>query len=329
MSLLFHRLQYMITFFSWRPRRISTLAFLMLIILSCKKNDDRVAVPQTVTDRILEDSQLSLFRAVVAQAGISDAFKDGNLTLFAPTDSAFQASGLSNVAAIMSIPKEQARTLVLYHTLYGSIASAKIPSGVNAVEMVSKSIAFFNKSSNGTIYINNAKVIQADLSVANGYVHKINRVLSPPAGNLLTTVQSNANLTFLSAALKRIGTSNPNLLATLTTTISANPVTIFAPNDDAFKGDSKYNSLAAIESADAQTLINMVLYHVTSGALFSNQFQTGAVTSLFNSNKFTLTVASNQTTLKGNKNTTVATIKQADLSVNNGVIHIIDKVLQP
>lgn len=317
------------TFFARLPGRIFILALLLLVVLSCTKNDTKVAAPPTITDRILEDSQFSLLRVAVAYAGVADALKDGNLTLFAPTDSAFQASGLGNIGAITAMPKEQVRTLILYHTLYGSVASSTIPSGLNAVETVNKGIAFFNKSSDGTIYVNNAKLIQTDLAVANGYVHKINRVLTPSTGNLLATIQSNANLTFLSAAIKRIGTSNSTLLTTINNALSTNNVTVFAPNDDAFKTDGRYTTISAIESADAQALANLLLYHVTSGVFFSNQLQSGTLTSLFTDNKFTVTVNSGQITLKGNNNSTAATIKQADLPSTNGVMHIIDQILQP
>ncbi|MBD2751698.1 fasciclin domain-containing protein [Spirosoma validum] len=319
----------MMTSFSGLPGRISILALLLLVAVSCKKGDDTVAAPQTIPDRVLEDSQFSLLRVALAYAGVSDALKSGNLTLFAPTDSAFQASGFGSISSIQSLSRDQVRSMMLYHVLYGSVTSAQIPSGFNAVETVGKGIAFFTKSNDGTIYINNAKLTQPDLVTANGYIHKVNRLLTPSAGNLLTTIQSNPNLTFLAAAVKRIGTSNPTLLATLNNSSSTNTVTVFAPNDEAFKADSRYNTITAIESADQQTLANTLLYHVTSGVLFSNQLKTGTLTSLFNTNKFTVTVAPNQITLKGNRNATFATIRQADIPTTSGLIHVIDKVLQP
>lgn len=312
--------------FSVLLSRVSVIMLLTLISLGCKKNDDTVAMPQTVTDRVLEDSQFSILKAAVVYGVVSDALKSGNLTLFAPTDSAFQASGIS-IPTILSMPKDQVRSLVLYHVLYGAVQSTQIPAGQKSVEMASKGIAFVTNTSNGPIYVNNAKLTKTNIAVANGYIHTINRVLTPSTGNLLTTIQNNPNLTFLAAAIKRIATSNPALLASLSST--TNNVTVFAPNDAAFKADSRYNTLSAIGSADAQALTNTLLYHATSGVLFSNQLQTGTLTSLHSSNKFTLTVTTNQTTIKGNKNQTAATIKQADIPVTNGVIHIIDQVLQP
>ena len=309
-------------------RRISVMVLLLMIVLSCKKSDDTVAIPKTITDRILEDSQFSLLRAAVAYAEVGDVLKGGNLTLFAPNDAAFQASGLASPAAISALSKDQVKALLLYHVLYGSVSASTIPSGLNVVATVGKGIAFVNKSSDGKIFINNAQLIQTDIAVANGYIHSIDRVLTPSTGNLLTTIQTNPSLTFLTAAVKRIGTSNPTLLTTLNNESSTNIVTVFAPSDAAFQS-AGYKDLAAVNSANVQTLTNILLYHVVSGVTFSNQLQTGSISTLLSGNKLTVTATANQITIKGNKNSTAATIRQADIPATNGVVHIIDQVLQP
>ena len=309
-------------------RRISVIVLLLIAVLGCQKNDDTVAKPQTITDRIIEDGQFTLLRAAVAYAEVGDALKAGNLTLFAPNDAAFQSAGLGTPTAITSLSKEQVKTLLLYHLLYGSVPTSAIPEGLNSVATASKGIAFVNKSSDGKIYLNNAQVIQAAIAEANGYVYSIDRVLTPSTGNLLTTIQNNPNLTFLTAAVKRIGASNPTLLAALNNESSTNTVTVFAPNDAAFQS-AGYKDLAAINSANLQTLTNTLLYHVVSGVTFSNQLQTGSVSTLLSGNKLTVTATANQLTIKGNKNTTAATIKQGNIPATNGVIHVIDQVLQP
>jgi uncharacterized surface protein with fasciclin (FAS1) repeats len=309
-------------------RWLSAVFLLGMVLLGCQKNDDTVATPPTITDRVIEDTQFSLLRAALTYAEVNDALKGANLTLFAPNDAAFQAYGLGSPAAITALPKEQVRALLMYHVLYGSVAASAIPAGQNPVATASKGIAFLNKSSDGRIFINNAQVIQADIAVANGFIHSIDRVLTPTTGNLLTTIQSNPNLSFLTAAVQRIGASNPALLTTLNNQSSTTLATVFAPNNAAFQA-AGFNDLAAINSANVQTLTNTLLYHVVSGIAFSNQLQTGSVNTLLSGNKLTVTSTANQLTIKGNKNATAATIKQADISATNGVVHIIDQVLQP
>ena len=309
---------------------LSRLAVLVLLFVSvgCEQQEEAVAIPQTLTDRILEDSQFGLFRIAMAHAGISDALKAGNVTLFAPTDAAFQAAGLSTEAAIRALPPQQVRSTLLYHLLYGRVPVATIPAGANAVE-TANGVAFLNKTADGTVYVNNAKLLQTDIVVANGYLHTIDRLLTPSAGNLLEAIQGNPNLTFLSAAIRRVATSNPTLVATLENEASASGVTVFAPSDAAFKADKVYNTINAIESASVQALTNALLYHVVAGVSFSNQFQTGSMNTLLSGNKLITIVTANQLMVKGNKNLTAATVKPADMPATNGVIHVIDQVLQP
>lgn len=309
-------------------RRIALIVLLFAVLVSCQKGDDTVATPQTITDRIIEDSQFSFLRAAMIYAEVGDVFKGGNLTLFAPNDAAFQASGMTTPAAITAYSKEQMRAILLYHVLGGSVAAATIPSGQSPVATVGKSIAYLNKTSDGKIFVNNAQVIQPDIAVANGYIHSIDRVLLPPTGNLLATIQNNPNLTFLTAAIQRIGTSNPTLLTTLNNESTATVVTVFAPNDAAFKS-AGYRDLASVNSASVQTLTNTLLYHVVSGAFFANQLQSGSLNTLLNGNRLTVTATANQITIKGNRNSTGATIKQGDQPTTNGIVHVIDQVLLP
>ncbi|GAB3729263.1 fasciclin domain-containing protein [Spirosoma lituiforme] len=311
-----------------RTRQIAMIALLFTVLSGCKKGDDTVATPQTITDRLIEDSQFSFLRAAMIYAEVGDVLKGGNLTLFAPNDAAFQASGFATPGAITAYSKEQMRAILLYHVLGGPVSAATIPSGQSPIATVGKSIAYLNSTSDGKIFVNNAQIIQADIAVANGYIHSIDRVLTPPSGNLLTTIQTNPNLTFLVAAIQRIGTSNPTLLTTLNSESTANAVTVFAPNDAAFKS-AGYRDLAAINSANVQTLTNTLLYHVVSGALFANQLQSGSLNTFLNGNRLTVTATANQLTIKGNRNSTAATIKQGDQPTTNGIIHVIDQVLLP
>ncbi|GAB3541669.1 hypothetical protein GCM10027577_07610 [Spirosoma fluminis] len=308
--------------------RIIVLNALLLTILACQTNDTNTATPKTIADRVLEDSQFSLLRTAVTYAGVGDALKDANLTLFAPTDAAFQASGLTE-SAIRSLPKEQVKDIVLYHVLYSPVSSTAIPSGQNSVQTATNGVAFVNKINAGTVYVNQARVTETDLATANGFIHVIDRVLMPSAGNMLAAIQGNPNLTFLAAAVRRVGSSSPTLLAALSSSSTSNPVTVFAPSDAAFKSDGRYNSLAAIESANPQTLASLLSYHVVSGVLFSNQLQSGSVNTLLNGNRVTIASVNGTATVKGAKNSTPAALKTTDLVAANGVIHIIDQVLQP
>jgi len=98
------------------------------------------------------------------------------------------------------------------------------------------------------------------------------------------------------------------------------PFTVFAPTDDAFAAlpDGTVQGLLA----DPPALARVLTYHVVAGRIESAR----------------ITHASEQTTVEGgvltiavNGGVTVndATVIQADVEADNGVIHVIDRVLIP
>lgn len=312
------------------PFLLSRLAIFGLLIgsLGCQKNDSSVAEPKTIADQILEDKQFSLLQSAITYAGVGDALKAANLTLFAPNDAAFQASGLTTTAAITALSKDQVKNILLYHVLYSPVSSSAVPSGLNSLQTANQGVAYINKTSSGQIYLNNAKVTQADIQTANGVVHIIDRVLTPSTGTLLATIQNNPKLTLLSAAVSRVASSNPSLLAALNSSSSATTFTVFAPNDDAFIA-AGYKTTAALDAVSPQTLTSLLSYHVISGVSLAYQLQAGSLSTLLTGSKLTIAVTNGTATVKGNKNPTAASIKSADLITTNGIIHIIDQVLQP
>jgi uncharacterized surface protein with fasciclin (FAS1) repeats len=302
---------------------------LALVLPGCDDTSTNVATPKTITDQILEDDQFSLLRAAMRYADVGDALKGGNITLFAPTNAAFQAAGLTTESSIMALPEQQVAQMLLYHVLGFPLSSASLLEGFNSVATVSRSVIYVNKTAASTIYINNARITQPDIRVANGYIHVIDRLLTPATGNLLTNIKSNPKLTFLSAAIRRISTSNPTLAAMFDGSNSTKAVTFFAPNDDAFKADGRFRTLSAIDVADPQALSNLLLYHMTSGVVFSNQLLTGAIATMFGSSRFAVTVTNDFITVRGNRNSVSAVMREPDQTATNGVIHVIDQVLVP
>ncbi|HAJ38352.1 MAG TPA: hypothetical protein DCL15_22000, partial [Chloroflexi bacterium] len=99
------------------------------------------------------------------------------------------------------------------------------------------------------------------------------------------------------------------------------PFTIFAPDNDAFAA-LPADDLATL-LADPEQLAQVLLYHVVDGqALTVNELATGELPTLQGA-PVNITVAD------GVARVNDATVTTADLSVANGVIHMIDQVLLP
>jgi len=314
--------------FSYLFCRISALFVMMLTVVSCQTDED--ASPKTIPDVVLEDPQFSILRAAITYAGVGDNLKGGNLTLFAPDNTAFQASGFLDEAAVTSVPKDQLRSILLYHVLSAGVNSADIPAGQSQVETASRGVLYINNASNGTLFVNGARVTRANVQTANGIIHVIDKVLTPSAGTTLQAIETNPNLTFLTAAIRRIETVNPTITATLSSTsASSQPVTVLAPDDNAFRASRTYSTLASIQAANPQALASVLLYHVLPGATMSYQFQPGSVNTLLANSRVVVNVSGSLITVKGNGNTIPATVRRADQVTNNGVLHVIDQVLIP
>ena len=123
----------------------------------------------------------------VKAAGLVDALSGpGPFTVFAPNDEAFAKLPAGMVESLIKdVPK--LRSILTYHVISGNVAAAdvaRITAGgqtpsVNTLEgspVKIKMNGMFNKS----VYVNDAKVITADVKASNGVIHVIDKVILPP-----------------------------------------------------------------------------------------------------------------------------------------------------
>lgn len=129
-----------------------------------------------------------------------------------------------------------------------------------------------------------------------------------------------ANLSILVQALVK---------ADLATTLKgAGPYTVFAPTNDAFTAFLATTPYATINDVPKEALTQILLNHVVTGAVKSTDLTTGYIKTLA---KGTASTSNNLSmyvnTTAGVKLNGVATVTTADIMASNGVIHIVDKVI--
>ncbi|MFD2569423.1 fasciclin domain-containing protein [Spirosoma soli] len=161
------------------------------------------------------------------------------------------------------------------------------------------------------------------MPATNGVIHIIDQVLTPPTVSVVDLAKANADLSLFVAAINQAGVQS-NLTA-----ITDKGITVFAPNNAAFKA-AGYADEAAIKKADPKVLANLLNYHVLNYRAYSATFQDGAdvVTAQGGSVRFNVSGGKVTITGKGN-GTNAANITQGDLGTTNGVVHVIDRVLLP
>ncbi|CAH0335970.1 hypothetical protein FVB9288_01641 [Flavobacterium sp. CECT 9288] len=128
------------------------------------------------------------------------------------------------------------------------------------------------------------------------------------------------NLTVLVQALTRA-----NLATTLQGTGS---FTVFAPTDAAFNAFLTANNFTSINQVPQDVLTRILLNHVVSGTVKSTDLQTGYVKTLATSaTSGTNTMSMYVNLASGVRLNGVASVTTPDVMASNGVIHIVDAVI--
>jgi len=311
--------------------KLAAVFALLLVAGACNNDDD--ADPKTIADLILERNDFTILRAAVQRANLSDNLKAGTLTLFAPNDAAFQASGFPDAASVNAVDATTLGNILRYHVLNSRVALADIPEGSNNLlqevpTLLTNNNVFVYKAG-GALTVNGNRVSQTDIQAANGIIHVIDRVLLPPPaapnGSIVGVIAGRQNLSLANAALQRVAASNPTLAASLQS--NAQAVTVFAPTDDAFRA-AGYANQAAITVAPVNELIALLTNHVVLGRFFSNNLNPGSLTTA-GGGQITVAASNGNPTLRTAKMTTAATILTPNLIGSNGVVHIVDRILVP
>lgn len=143
----------------------------------------------------------------------------------------------------------------------------------------------------------------------------------PVSNTIVDIAVSDANFSILVDAVTRAGLvgalSNPSA-----------DLTVFAPTNAAFQSLLTELGYASLDAVPTDALKNILLYHVIGEEAFSSSLSTGYYSSLSPGPADGLTVSMyiDKAALKINNR---AAIIQADIMADNGVIHVIDKVILP
>jgi len=311
---------------------IVTLAVsICFVTTGCDKEEDVVPViNNTIAGAILKGVGYNTLEALLGKANLAITLDGaGPFTVFAPDDSAFAASGIT-LSYINSLSQQQAQTIMLYHTLNSKVLVADMPGGPNAkVTTFNGDSIFVTKNTSG-VYINGAKIIQNDISVDNGIIHKIDRALNPPVGDITQTIFA-IGLDSLYKAIAR-ATNDTTGDAGLTNTLNSSNITMFAPTDSAFINLLTDWSLTDINEISVDSLVNILRYHIAPGLIFSSDLVEAPLTMLAGGNTtIGLTNGTkNGPTITGAGNGgNTSNIITLNIVSRNAIVHQIDRILIP
>lgn len=137
---------------------------------------DAAIVYPTIGDLLDTDPRLSYLSMLLSEAGLTEAMRAaGPLTLFAPTDEAFEELSADTNARLRSEP-ELLSLLLGHHVADGLYLAADLPS--EPITMVDDHVLTVD-ADGSTVLVEDVPIVDPDLRTGNGVVHVVNHLLMP------------------------------------------------------------------------------------------------------------------------------------------------------
>jgi len=296
--------------------RFFVLAFAAMTIFALSCSDDNAvnnpAPIPNIAQIVAQSPNFTTLQAALVKTNLTGALSSGTLTLFAPDNAAFAASGITDVNAV---PVTKLDSILKYHVLGQTIGSAIFPVSDTLKSLLGRNI-YGSKNANG-VFTNGVKIKQGDILGSNGVIHVISNVLIPPTQTIAQIAAADTNFTFLVAALTKL-----NLLATVS---GPGKFTVFAPTNAAFRAAG----ITDIDAVPVAILDAVVKYHVLTTNYFASDLINNAQIPTVQGGTVTIsTVPGAGVKITGSVQP-VSFITKSNVVATNGVIHVINRVMLP
>ena len=280
--------------------------------------------PGTIAEVAAEAGDFETLITALEAAGLDAVVADDSqtLTVFAPTDEAFEALPEGTLDALLN-DVEALENVLLYHVIADSAvgSDAALDAAGTTIPMANGSDAAITLRGE-ELYINEAVITVTDIEASNGVIHVIDAVIIPidigePSGSIVDIALADERFTTLVTAVSAAG-----LVDTLADEDSV--FTVFAPTNDAFAklGEDTINSLLG----DIPTLTDILLYHVVADAALTSIDATaafGTMVTTASGDEVSVDIRDGALFINDSE------IIIRDIPATNGIIHVIDTVLIP
>ena len=308
-----------------------------------------LSIVNTVVEPAYFSKDFTTLTAAVIEADLLNTLIDpqAQLTVFAPTNDAFEAAGIT------SLPSAQELVPILqYHVLGSEVKAADLPETGSAVTTLNGDF-YLSINTDGVFINGSTEVVATDIDQDNGVVHVIDQTLIPASQNVVdiavaaSEATEGAEFGQLVAALTAVQNDGgtPALITILSD--AEGSYTVFAPTDAAFEAlyelvgdqdsDMDTDISDLVEVAGLSNIAVVLQYHVLGSRVFSTDIpnvldgnSTATITPLAGgtwtlNSDLTITDVDGALTV----GSTDASIVDTDILGTNGVIHVIDQVILP
>ena len=305
--------------------KIVPILLLVASFSSCSNDDDNnMDTPMELNIVQTASTNPALSNLVAAlQAADGDLVNvlngSGPFTVLAPTNEAFDTflsdNGFDNLS---QVPTDVLSQILLNHVISGNVTSTDLAAqgsgyaNTNATGAGGNPMSIYYNTAGGVEFNGVSTVLAADVMATNGTVHIVDAVIGLPT--IVTHAVANPNLSGLVNALTSGGnTTFTDLLSSTNTEF-----TVFAPTNDAF---------SSFTNPNGNNLNTVLSNHVVVGATaVSSGLTTSYVTTAAeNADGDNLSLYIN--TDDGVRLNGTSSVVQADIIAVNGVIHVVDNVI--
>jgi len=135
--------------------------------------------PADIVDTAASVEDFSTLVTAVKAAGLVETLKgDGPFTVFAPTNDAFAKLPKGTVENLLKPEnKDKLVSILTYHVVPGKVMAKDVVKLSSAKTVQGSTVDI--KVKDGTVMIDNAKVVKADVETSNGVIHIIDAVILP------------------------------------------------------------------------------------------------------------------------------------------------------
>lgn len=284
----------------------------------------------TIADLLSDAPEFSTLLSTATENGLLDILAgDAPYTVFAPTNDAF-------ALALGNMPDDVLSVLQM-HIVPGHITVQELGNqlavsrrDIGTLETLGGATITYQLSADGTVILNGQGILTftTDVFVDNGVIHYIGNVMLPQReATAADFIRASTDFTILESVLE-----TTNMMATME---GADPVTVFAPTDDAFTVLAQRLNITMDELlGDTAALTTIMQFHVLDG-----NFPTSDLVTAFGSQDDNVleltTLGGEELTLQATDENTLILNRQGidvflpDVAVTNGLIQGTSGVMIP
>jgi uncharacterized surface protein with fasciclin (FAS1) repeats len=162
-------------------RSVAVLAVVAAAFVNPAFADNYGKGKKNIVETAVAAGSFNTLVAAVKAVGLVEALSaPGPLTVFAPTDEAFAKLPAGTVESLLKPENKDKLTAILtYHVVAGKVPASEAMKLSSAKTLQGGTLALNVKD--GALFVNESKVLAADVAASNGVIHVIDTVLLPPA----------------------------------------------------------------------------------------------------------------------------------------------------